>query len=210
MATQTKVRSLYCNRCKQTPAHRRDLDERWLCAKCRVIPGVTGYRDPKMVGIKGGSPEYLKLNPITSIITDDAPAPNAGVRHWTEDADGNVIPNRSEILGGTLRAWRGDVFAARVASDVKVLLLKLADHADYDTEPTPGGNCFPSLRTLAEELGWPATRVRRTIAAARYSWLLIVEVEVSVGDGIKRASNQYLLRWPDGRQLSTANNKRNW
>ncbi len=217
MASQAKQTSrLYCNHCKLPAGKRSDLDAHLLCATCRVVPGVRGWRDPKTRGIESGSPAYLKQNPIRNIITDDitddAPPTStivsAGVRTWTEDADGNVIPTTPERPGGTLQGWREAVFASKVCDRVKVLLLKLADCADYDTEPTPGGNCFPSLRKLAEALGWSVTRVRRTITEARYEWLLVCEVEVAVGDGIERTSNQYLLCWPDGRRLSMADNKR--
>jgi len=215
-ATQTKVRSrLFCNHCNKSADKRSDLDARLLCAQCRTIPGVRGYRDPSKRGLEGGSPEYLKHNPIRNVITDDGVA--AGrvemVARW-DAATGNVtvVPKAPAIIGGTLKQWRLDAFRAdALNSDAKLLLIKLADHADYDTEPTPGGNCFPSVSTLAKELGWPETRVRRTIDEVCHAWLLIAEVERVVGDGtFVRTSNQYLLRWPDGRQLSGARNKRAW
>ena len=46
-----------------------------------------------------------------------------------------VEPYAPRPIGGTLQGWRVEARARGKSSDVKLMLLTLADHADYDTEP---------------------------------------------------------------------------
>ena len=219
MGTAQKVRSkLYCNNCRRSVAHKRDLDERWLCVECRVLPGVRGYQDPNKRGLQSGSLAYWEATKgQLTVVGDDepvarAPAAPSHQRRVTveriDEVSGEITvefdgPEPPEQLGGTLKSWRKDVFAAKQSSDRKVLCLALAEWAQW-SGPTEGGNVFPSVSEVAKKLGWARTRVHRTIQEVRGAWITVVEVEAvneKTGD-IIRLSNHYTLRWPDGRRLS--------
>jgi len=134
MSGQQKIRSrLYCNYCKQPAEKRGDLDERWLCATCRAIPGVRGWEDPKTRGIRGGSAEYMaRTAHRLNVVTDDAPAPT---------------PSAS-----TPPTWKEFQALTRAQTDLttgdKLMFVEVARHADYKT----GANCAPPIAKMAAAL----------------------------------------------------------
>ncbi len=215
MATKTASKTCFCNHCKKDGFKRSQLNEELLCATCAAIPGVRGWRDPNKRGLQSGSQAYWDATKgQLHVIGDEQPSPASpgasGAKHLTverwDDGSGAFVveydgPAPLEEPGGTLEQWRKNVFASQdVNSDAKVLLLKLADHADW-TALTVGGNCFPSISTLAEALGWTKARVLRSIEGVRGSWVTVHGVERWNGRTIERTSNLYELRWPDGRRL---------
>lgn len=222
MTSTTKQRpttGTFCNHC-HTSAPRRDLDPHFLCAACRQIPGVTGYRDPSKRGLDAGTPDYWeRTRDQLNIVADEESTP---VPATTSPATSKRVvcevwdPVREEFVetdpepappGGTLRAWRRDVFAASgLESDVKLILLALAEAADWSGD-TEGGNAFPSQRTLARRLGWTTWRVQSRLQRAR-PWVQVWAVEVPIGDTFVRTSNLYRLRWPDGRRMPLTDAKR--
>jgi hypothetical protein len=223
MASTTQKRSTrsgtYCNHCREAfPL--RDLDQHFLCATCRTIPGVKGYRDPNKRGLDTGTPAYWEATKHQlNIVTDDAPASTPPVdpapaekrikrETWDEGRGAFVVTYPDpEPPGGTLAQWRHDVFAADLTSDTKLLLLALAESADW-SGPTEGGNCFPSLSTLKARLNWTTWRVRKELERAT-DWVQVSEVaRVTPRGTFVRTSNLYQLRWPDGRHLPAGGEKR--
>lgn len=222
MTTSTKHRSTkgtFCNHC-HTPTPRRDLDEHFLCAACRQLPGVTGYRDPNRRGLDAGTPDYWeRTRDQLHVITDEESAPVSATKSLAKAKQ--VVcevwdPVRQDFVqtdpepeppSGTLREWRRDVFAAPgLESDVKLILLALGEAADWSGD-TEGGNAFPSQRTLARRLGWTMWRVQTRLQRAGL-WVRVWAVEVPTGDTFVRTSNLYQLRWPDGRQMPRTDEKR--
>jgi hypothetical protein len=219
MASQPAAskKSCFCNHCRGEYS-RRALDEHFLCATCRALPGVQGYRDPNKRGLENGGPEYWDRHKGQLNIVDDGEQPAVGARTPTfsrvvceqwDEATGAfvVVPMPAEApLGGTVEAWRLDLLAAReLSAGVKVALVRLSLYGDY----TSGGNIFPSQRELADKIGLTVKPTRRLLATARHrGWVRVIAVERWTGQTFERTSNTYQLCWPDGRRLAQSDNKR--
>jgi len=175
-------KTCHCNHCDK-PFARRELDAHFLCATCRVIPGVSGYRDPSKRGLESGSPEYWEQTKHQlNIVRDDDPAPTSPT---TSDTGARPAKLLSEV-----EKWKADVFAAPIDSDLKLYLLWLLTCADYGTAV----NIFPGRDAIAAALKWSTKKVRSVEKeAVKAGW---IRTHQRLSQGWRRATMLYQLLRP--------------
>jgi hypothetical protein len=204
MATAAKF---YCNNCKAPAERRTDLDTFWRCPAC-VALGAPGYHEVRKRGLEHGGPNYYNhaLPHLRVVDTDSgevttgdawaarrASSPSKPTPHQGPKAPSGK-PGRAKATPSPLKQWVRDVTAARTLSDrAKLLARVVADHADWAT----GANAWPDQRTLAAMLGWERRQVRRVLVEVA-AWIVVRSRRRAGG---KYTSHEYLLGWPDGRQL---------
>lgn len=193
-----------CNNCHE-PFARRALDSHFLCATCRTIPGVKGYRDPTKRGLESGSPAYWdgtlgQLRMVTDAgLVDghgrliESYATNGAERVDPTNASAplqepaNGVPTESKHTesapANEFAKWRAAVYSSpRLDDDVRLLLIRQADQADFLT----GGNCFERQTTLAAALGVTVYEIRRRQAIAiEQGWMRLLPMVV----GFRRSSS---------------------
>src|SRR5712671_2019030 len=158
MATKTRdaTATCVCNHCN-TPQHRRDLDRHFLCAECRKLPGVTGYRDPNKRGLDSGGPEYWADTLAQLNIVGDEVAEQPTI------AAASTPAKRSGQLT-QVEQWRDSVCTSTLMPEVKLMLLRAEQlYGDYGT----GASIFPPERELAAALGGTQKQLRRWLRLGR-------------------------------------------
>lgn len=197
----TPRKTCTCNNCDE-PFARRELDSCFLCATCRTIPGVSGYRDPSKRGIQTGSPAYWeRTKNQLNIVRDDEPIPTSPAASRSSDVEQSRKPDedRTSDTGdrparrlSEVEKWLEDVFRAPIESDVKVYLLRLQKCADYGTAV----NIFPGRDAIAAALGWSTKKVRNVEAQAiKAGW---IRTHHRLRNGWRRTSMLYQLLRPEG------------
>jgi hypothetical protein len=176
-----------CNNCHE-PFRRRELDSHFLCATCRTIPGVSGYRDPAKRGLESGSQAYWDRTATQlNIVRDgDEPPPSSPATSNEPPSEGAERPK----LHSEVATWIDDVFGAPIESDVKVYLLALQKCADYGT----AANIFPGRDAIAAKLNWSTKKVRNVEAQAiKAGW---IRTHQRLRNGWRRSSMLYQLLRP--------------
>ena len=161
------AKGCWCNHCRAAKT-RRDLDEHFLCATCRAIPGVRGYRDPSKRGLERdgngrNTVDYWNatLHQLT-IVGDDEGEPTAAAPATSQPDQSKQRPKRLKKQVTVWEEYRGAVLERPDLTYAdKLVFIELARWADHDD----GGNCAPTLADIAKRYGrpiqWAKLHVRR-------------------------------------------------
>ncbi len=172
-STTPKRSSCFCNHCN-TPAKRTELDGRFLCATCRTIPGIRGYRDPNKRGLERdingrNSVDYWNATRHQlNVVTEDNPAPVTP--RPPVDPEPAAKPQRALT---EVEKWRDAVSVSALLPEVKLCLLRLEQlWGDYRT----GASICPTEQAIAAALGCTRWQVRRFLRLAG-GWVALLPLK---------------------------------